>query len=77
MHIIGAPAELNDAPFVLLKRERGEGAAEEWVVRGWEPEMLSYIERSGAAVREVIDLDLEDGFVEMLRAARIPEAKEV
>jgi hypothetical protein len=39
--------------------------------------MQSFIEGSGAAVREVIDLDLEDGFVEMLRAARASHAEEV
>ena len=76
LRIAGAPAELGIAPFVLLKRDRGLDATEDWIVRGWQPEMQSYIEGSGAAVREVIDLDLEDGFVEMLRAARVPAAKE-
>ena len=76
VHVSHAPTELANAPFVLLKRERGQGSAEEWIVRGWKPGMQSYIEGSGAAVREVVDLDLEDGFVEMLRAARIPIAKE-
>ncbi len=76
LHVAGAPAELANAPFVLLKRDRRQGTAEEWIVRGWKPGMQSYIEGSGAAVREVIDLDLEDGFVEMLRAARVPAAKE-
>jgi len=34
--------------------------------------MQPYIESVGASLREVIDLDLEDGFVEMLRASRRP-----
>ena len=76
VHVSDAPTELINAPFVLLKRDRGHGATEQWTVRGWKPGMQSYIEGSGAAVREVVDLDLEDGFVEMLRAARIPAAKE-
>ena len=76
VRVAGAPLVLANAPFVLLKRDRGQGSAEEWIVRGWKPGMQSYIEGSGAAVREVIDLDLEDGFVEMLRAARTPAAKE-
>jgi len=76
VRIAGATAEVSGAPFVLLKRERGQGTAEEWIVRGWKAGMESYIEGSGAVVREVIDLDLEDGFVEMLRAARVPQAKE-
>ena len=39
--------------------------------------MQSYIEGAGASVHEVIDLDLEDGFVEMLRAARVSNVTEV
>jgi hypothetical protein len=40
------------------------------LVRGWMPGMQDYLVGTGATVREVIDLDLEEGFVEMLRAAR-------
>ena len=76
LRVAGAPALLTSAPFVLLKRDRGHDSTEDWIVRGWQPEMRSYIEGSGASVREVTDLDLEDGFVEMLRAARVPAAKE-
>ena len=76
VRVAHAPALVTDAPFVVLKRDRGQGAAEEWIVRGWEPAMQSWIEGSGAAVREVVDLDLEDGFVEMLRAARVPATTE-
>jgi hypothetical protein len=32
--------------------------------------MTSYFETIGASVRDVIDLDLEDGFVELLRSFR-------
>jgi len=71
LYVSGTVDELESAPFVVLKREREVGSAlEEWIVRGWESGMQSHIESRGAAVREVIDLDLEDGFVEMLRAAR-------
>jgi ABC-2 type transport system ATP-binding protein len=71
LYVSGTIDELASAPFVVLKREREVGSAlEEWIVRGWESGMQSHIESRGAAVREVIDLDLEDGFVEMLRAAR-------
>jgi ABC-2 type transport system ATP-binding protein len=58
------------APFALLARERDAGALETWVVRGWHPEMTGWFEQQGVAVREVADLDLEDGFVELLRAFR-------
>jgi ABC-2 type transport system ATP-binding protein len=65
------PAE---APFTLLTRERDAGSTETWVVRGWRPEMVGWFERGGVAIREVADLDLEDGFVELLRAFRSREA---
>ncbi len=32
--------------------------------------MTQYFEGVGASVREVIDLDLEEGFVELLRSSR-------
>jgi ABC-2 type transport system ATP-binding protein len=77
LHVAGAVGEIMNAPFVVLKRDRTDSTAEQWIVRGWQPGMQSYIEGAGAAVREVIDLDLEDGFVEMLRAARTSTMKEV
>ena len=58
------------APFTLLARERDSSAVETWVVRGWQPEMTGWFEREGLVVREIADLDLEDGFVELLRAFR-------
>jgi ABC-2 type transport system ATP-binding protein len=70
LRVSGAPADLVKSPFTLLSRERSNGAFEEWLVRGWSPDMQAYLTASGANLREVIDLDLEEGFVEMLRAAR-------
>jgi ABC-2 type transport system ATP-binding protein len=79
LRVANPPAEpervLADAPFVLLGRERvagANGAGEQWLVRNWEPPMRDYVEARGATVREVIDLDLEDGFVELLRSFRHP-----
>jgi ABC-2 type transport system ATP-binding protein len=70
--VMGAPAEIVDPPFRVLTREspNGGGAGENWVVGDWEPGMTSYFETMGASVRDVIDLDLEDGFVELLRSFR-------
>src|SRR5207244_2266355 len=48
----------------------GNGGVETWVVRGWDQEMASYFESVGAALEDVIDLDLEDSFVELLRTFR-------
>jgi len=68
--VSGAPAEIGTPPFRMLSRESSNGAGESWVVGDWEPDMTSYIENLGGSVREVIDLDLEDGFVELLRSFR-------
>jgi ABC-2 type transport system ATP-binding protein len=57
-------------PFTVLSREPEAGDLESWVVRGWRPEMKEWFARDGIALREVTDLDLEDGFVELLRAFR-------
>jgi len=72
LRVATAPDSLSGAPFTLLVRERGSGSGsvEQWLVRGWAPAHQSYLESVGASLREVIDLDLEEGFVEMLRAAR-------
>jgi ABC-2 type transport system ATP-binding protein len=70
LRVASAPAELTNPPFTLLSRERDAGPTERWLVRGWTDSMRDYVQSSGAAIREVIDLDLEDGFVEILRASR-------
>ena len=67
-----APARLGDTPFVLLAREPDGPLAETWVVRGWQAPMTQWFEGVGATLRDVIDLDLEEGFVEMLRTSRQP-----
>jgi ABC-2 type transport system ATP-binding protein len=72
--VMDAPAEIVHPPFRVLTRESLNGgvggAGENWVVGDWEPGMTSYFEGVGASVRDVIDLDLEDGFVELLRSFR-------
>jgi ABC-2 type transport system ATP-binding protein len=70
LRISGAPDSLTNVPFTVLSRERNPGSVEQWLVRGWAPGMQEYVTSIGASLREVIDLDLEDGFVEMLRSAR-------
>ncbi|HEY6209373.1 MAG TPA: ABC transporter ATP-binding protein [Gemmatimonadales bacterium] len=72
LRVAGAPPSVAGPPFVLLARERANGAAETWIVREWEPEMARYFETIGASLRDVIDLDLEEGFVELLRTFRVP-----
>lgn len=70
LRVSSAPLEFTRAPFTVLARDRSNVAVEELLVRGWTPEMQEYLAGTGTTVREVIDLDLEEGFVEMLRAAR-------
>ena len=69
IRVSSAPDELHNAPFTMLSREK-TGASESWLVRGWRPSMQVYVGETGTQIREVIDLDLEEGFVEMLRASR-------
>jgi ABC-2 type transport system ATP-binding protein len=66
-----APSLVGDTPFVLLQRETS-GLEQVWVVRGWQPPMAQWFEGVGATVKEVVDLDLEEGFVELLRSSRAP-----
>ncbi len=76
--VSGLPADqasLAPAPFVRMAREK-MGARETWIVRNWEPAMTEYFSSQGIRLDEVVDLDLEDGFVELLRAFRTSDARE-
>ena len=79
LRVKGAPGNVADAPFTLLSRHAGDGVqeAEAWVVRGWEPQMSEYFDSSGAQLQEIIDLDLEEGFVELLSSFRGRSKQEV
>jgi ABC-2 type transport system ATP-binding protein len=70
--VADAPPALVDAPFTLLSREQANGNAsvETWIVRGWHDSMRTYFDGAGIALRDVVDLDLEEGFVELLRSSR-------
>lgn len=73
IRILDAPAvPPPELPFRILGRQPREGVAapETWIVRGWEDGMAESLAPMGARVKEVVHLDLEEGFVELLRAAR-------
>ena len=72
IRVAGAPQTLVDAPFTILSREHANGSApvETWVVRGWQDPMRGYFDTAGMSLRDVVDLDLEEGFVELLRSSR-------
>lgn len=44
--------------------------ADEWVVRDWTADSAAALARAGVTARDVIDLDLEEAFVELLRSFR-------
>lgn len=72
LRVVDAPPAINGAPFEVLSRRsaNGAGPGETWIVRGWGAGMGHYFEGIGATLRDVAHLDLEDGFVELLRAGR-------
>ena len=70
LRVAGASANGSPTPFGILARRAGAGREEEWVVRDWRDDMTSWFTNGTAALREVVDLDLEESFVETLRAAR-------
>ena len=69
----GVSLDTANAPFKLLARDRSAGIVETWIVRGWLPEITGWFQRDGVSLRDVADLDLEDGFVELLRDFRTSE----
>jgi ABC-2 type transport system ATP-binding protein len=72
LRVAKAPIDRGTLPFTLLSRGVTAGREEEWVVRGWQPAMREYFANAESELREVIDLDLEESFVELLRSARTP-----
>lgn len=75
---VEALGQESDMPFQVLSRRslNGSGPGETWVVRGWRDEMTQYFDQAGATLKSVQHLDLEDGFVELLRAGRARSAQE-
>jgi ABC-2 type transport system ATP-binding protein len=71
LRIENPPSLMGDTPFVLLMREQTT-LDEIWTVRGWQAPMTQWFDGAGSRVKEVVDLDLEEGFVELLRSARVP-----
>jgi ABC-2 type transport system ATP-binding protein len=70
LRIARAPVQAAQTPFGILARRAGAGREEEWVVRDWRDDMTSWFASTDASLREIVDLDLEESFVETLRAAR-------
>jgi ABC-2 type transport system ATP-binding protein len=71
LRVARPPSLIGDTPFVLLMREQTP-FDEIWVVRGWQAPMSQWFDGAGAELKEIVDLDLEEGFVELLRSSRTP-----
>lgn len=59
-------------PFTVLDRKPPNGVSpyETWVVRGWMDDHTAWFDAATTRLRDVVDLDLEEGFVELLRSQR-------
>ena len=73
LRVTRPPETVTGAPFIVLSREPS-GGEQVWAVRGWGSGMADWFGTAGAELKEVVDLDLEDGFVELLRSSRAPAA---
>lgn len=74
VRVVNPPPAHSQLPFNLLGRHGSDSAAsgETWIIQGWRDDMADFLNGRGARVREVVHLDLEEGFVELLRASRPP-----
>jgi len=71
------PTHTEGLPFRVLTRSPTNGnGTEMWLVRDWAPEMAAAVAAAGGELQQVIDLDLEEGFVELLRSFRVPRTRE-
>jgi ABC-2 type transport system ATP-binding protein len=61
---------VTDTPFHLHSRRASLGREEEWIVQGWRDELRSWFDVNRIEVREIVHLDLEECFVELLGGAR-------
>jgi ABC-2 type transport system ATP-binding protein len=76
LQLSGLPAGATPpAPATLLGREVTAPGTETWTVREWAAPMASAMTELGATVVLETDLDLEDGFVALLRAFRANQAR--
>ncbi len=71
---VAAGASAAEAPFSVIARGEAGIGGEVWTVRGWQPEMSSWFGEAHP-LKEVVDLDLEEVFVELLRSARHPSGR--
>ena len=66
----GEVSRLLEPPFKVLAQNGNHPDVAVWVVDDWRPGMTEWIGARGVAIDGVEDLDLEEGFVERLKARR-------
>ncbi len=66
LRVTNVPKSVPTTPFIILNRESMNGGSETWTVRGWKADQSAYFDSIGGALVDVMDVDLEDGFVEIL-----------
>ena len=70
LRVRGPLDRVAEAPFVVLSRNGPGGGTAVLVVDGWRSDMADWIGSRGLTLDSVDDLDLEEGFVERLKARR-------
>jgi len=75
LRIESAPSSDGDTPFSVLGTRGGDivSGVETWIVRGWQEPMRQYFDGAGGRLVDVVDLDLEEAFVELLTSSRAVE----
>ena len=66
----GSVERLGPPPFTVLSAVGHGPTGAVWVIDGWRGDHASWLEAGGVTLEAVDDLDLEEGFVERLRARR-------
>jgi ABC-type multidrug transport system ATPase subunit len=69
LRMTGPVDQLDGSPFTVLARD-GRAPGSVWIVDQWEAGMAGWIAERGVQVDAIDDLDLEEGFVERLKARR-------
>ena len=72
LRVSDVPRTIPSVPFNIVAREVSLDNGEIWVVQGWRPDQSAWFEGTGIRLREVIDLDLEEGFVALLHSRARP-----
>ncbi|MEX2283481.1 MAG: ABC transporter ATP-binding protein [Gemmatimonadota bacterium] len=71
LRVAGVPRMLPAPPFTILTRDLEVAGSETWAVQNWQTQHAEWLLENGITLREVIDLDLEEGFVALLQSRAV------